>query len=318
MYNVFIDGQAGTTGLQIADRLKSRGDINLVVIPHEQRKHADAKAKILNEVDLVILCLPDAAAHESVSMIRNEQVRVLDASTAHRTHEKWIYGLPELVPEQRDKVGTASRVANPGCYPTGFLLGMVPLIRAGIVPEDYPVVIDAVSGYSGGGRQMIEKYEAHQADHPDALWTYRKYGLQMAHKHIPEMRHYSGLKQDPVFVPAVAHFKQGMLVSIPLTARLLKTGTTAAHIHDCLARYYDNEGFVDICPLNDLDHLEEGFLSPLRCNDTNRVDIMVFGNDEQILVISRLDNLGKGASGAAIQNTNLMLGEKEDKGLVIR
>ncbi len=317
MYNIFIDGSVGTTGLRIADRLGKRKDITLVNIPYEQRKDERIKAQILNEVDLVILCLPDAAARESVSLIENDRVRVLDASTAHRTDSQWAYGLPELSPEQREKIKTASRVSNPGCYPTGFLLGVVPLLRAGILPADYPISIDAVSGYSGGGRQLIEKYEAREAEaaHPDALWTCRKYSLQLAHKHVPEMKHYSGLTYNPIFVPSVAHFEQGMLVSVPLATRLLENGTNAEQVHACLAETYANEKFVEVFELNDYDHLEDGFLSPLSCNNTNRVDIMIFGNKDQVLVTARLDNLGKGASGAAIQNLNLMLGEDEDKGL---
>jgi len=315
--SVFIDGQAGTTGLQIAEQLQQRQDIELVVIPHEQRKDMSVKERILNEVDLVILCLPDTAARESAAMIRNEQVRVLDASTAHRTNPEWVYGLPELSPGQRENIAAAARVANPGCYPTGFLLGIVPLIRAGIVPEDYPVFIDAVSGYSGGGRQLIEKYEARRQIKAGLVWTYRKYGLQLAHKHIPEMRHYSGLQQDPMFVPAVADFYKGMLVSIPLSARLLKPGTTPVHIQDCLERAYQSETFVTVCPLNDFGQLDDGFLSPLLCNDTNRIDIMLFAKNDQMMIVSRLDNLGKGASGAAIQNMNLMLGVSEDAGLIV-
>ncbi|NQU62778.1 MAG: N-acetyl-gamma-glutamyl-phosphate reductase [SAR324 cluster bacterium] len=315
MHNVFIDGQVGTTGLRIADRLGHRNDIVLVDIPYEQRKDEKIKTQILNEVDLVILCLPDKAARESVAMIRNDRVRILDASTAHRVDSSWVYGLPELAREQRAKIISASRVSNPGCYPTGFLLGIVPLLRAGIVPADYPIAIDAVSGYSGGGRQLIEKYEKQKAEHPDALWSCRKYSLQLAHKHIPEMKHYAGLLYDPIFIPSVAHFEQGMLVSIPLTTRLLKKGTTAAHLQACLMERYATEKFVEVFELNDFEQLEGGFLSPLLCNDTNRVDIMLFGNSEQVLIAVRLDNLGKGASGAAIQNLNLMLGENEDKGL---
>ena len=315
MYNIFIDGSVGTTGLRIADRLESRNDIALVDIPYEQRKNEKIKAQILNEMDLVILCLPDVAARESVSLIQNDRVRVLDASTAHRTDSQWVYGLPELNPQQREEIKTASRVSNPGCYPTGFLLGIVPLLRMGILPADYPISIDAVSGYSGGGRQLIEKYEARQAAHPEALWTCRKYSLQLAHKHVPEMRHYSGLTYDPVFVPSVAHFEQGMLVSVPLVTRLLKKGSTAETVHACLAETYTDQQFVKVFDLNDYGHLEDGFLSPLSCNGTNRVDLMIFGNKDQVLVTARLDNLGKGASGAAIQNLNLMLGEDEDKGL---
>jgi len=315
VFNVFIDGRAGTTGLQIADRLKTREDITLVEIPHDKRKDPKIKAQILNEVDLAILCLPDAASRESVSMISSDRVRVLDASTAHRTQEGWVYGLPELAPAQREKIRMSSRVSNPGCYPTGFLLGIVPLLKAGIVAADYPVCIDAVSGYSGGGRQMIEKYQARQAEHPDSPWSYRKYSLQLKHKHIPEMKRYSGLNHDPIFIPAVGHFEQGMLVSIPLVTRLLKKGTTAVHIHESLAEYYKKEAFINVSEPNDIDQLEDGFLSPLLCNETNRVDIMVFGNDDQAVVISRLDNLGKGAAGAAIQNLNLMLGVEEHTGL---
>lgn len=317
MHTVFIDGQAGTTGLQIADQLNNRADIKLVTIPYEHRKDAAVKKQILNDVDLVILCLPDIAAKESVAMIYNDRVRVLDASTAHRTHPDWTYGLPELFPDQREKIKSAARVANPGCYPTGFLLGILPLITAGIVPTDYPVFVDAVSGYSGGGRQLIEKYEAHRAENTPTPWTYRKYGLQLTHKHIPEMRHYSGLTLDPLFVPAVADFYKGMLVSVPLSTRLLKPGTSPQTIHDCLDRYYDGEKYIRVFPANDFDQLDTGFLSPLLCNDTNRLDILLFANSEQTMLISRLDNLGKGASGAAIQNMNLMLGVEEGAGLTI-
>jgi len=317
MYNIFIDGRVGTTGLRIADRLRDRTDISLVDIPYEQRKNESVKAQILNEADLVILCLPDTAARESVSLIKNDRVRVLDASTAHRIDNQWTYGLPELNPEQRDKIKAASRISNPGCYATGFLLGVVPLLRAGILPADYPLSIDAVSGYSGGGRQLIEKYEARKAEHPDALWIHRKYSLQLVHKHVPEMKYYAGLTHDPIFMPAVAHFEQGMLVTIPLVTRLLKKGGSVEHIHACLADNYANEKFVKVFELNDFDHLDDGFLSPLACNETNRVDIMIYGNKDQVLVTTRLDNLGKGASGAAIQNLNLMLGEDEDKGLTL-
>lgn len=315
MHHVFIDGQAGTTGLQIAERLERRGDLRLVEISHEDRKNAARKREIMNEVDLVILCLPDGAARESVQMIHGDQVRVLDASTAHRTRTDWVYGLPELNPGRRESICSATQVANPGCYPTGFLLGIVPLVQSGIVPETYPVFVDAVSGYSGGGRQLIETYEAHREKNSGDPWTYRKYGLQLSHKHIPEMRYYSGLSHDPMFVPAVADFRQGMLVSVPLTLRLLKSGTSAAAIQECLAGYYDGETFVRVYPLNDMAELDNGFLSPLACNETNRVDIMVFANDTQALIVSRLDNLGKGAAGAAVQNLNLMLGETEQTGL---
>ncbi|MCP4752050.1 MAG: N-acetyl-gamma-glutamyl-phosphate reductase [Proteobacteria bacterium] len=315
VHTIFIDGQVGTTGLQIADRLKKRGDIALLEIPQERRKNRATKKEYLNSADLVVLCLPDAAARESVEMIENDRVKVLDASTAHRTDPNWAYGLPELSSEQRGKIRSASRVSNPGCYPTGFLVGIAPLVRSGIVPPDFPVTINAVSGYSGGGRQMIEAYQNREKSHPDQLWTYRPYGFQLAHKHVPEMHKYSGLIEPPLFVPSVAHFQQGMMVSIPLVGRLLKKGWSSEEVHAVLNESYQGEEFVNLHPLNDFDNLQDGFLSALECNETNRIDLLVFGNRNQILIAARLDNLGKGASGAAVQNMNIMLGEKENKGI---
>ncbi|MBU3914836.1 N-acetyl-gamma-glutamyl-phosphate reductase, partial [bacterium] len=266
MYNVFIDGQVGTTGLKIVDRLKDRQDVSLMEIPYDKRKDLEEKKKYLNSADLVILCLPDKAAKESVAMISNKKVKVLDASTAHRVDPEWTYGLPELSKDQREKIQTAKFVSVPGCYPTGFILETAPLIKSGIIPTDCPVTVNAVSGYSGGGRQMIEKYQEKEKEFPgQELWSYRPYGMQLAHKHVPEMKLYSGLRHEPLFIPAVGHFHQGMLVSVPLFASLLRKGTTAKNVHEVLSLYYEMEPFINVHPLNDMDRLRDGFLSPLEC-----------------------------------------------------
>ncbi len=314
-HKIFIDGQVGTTGLQIVERLNSRSDISLMEIPHEHRKEYKIKKDFLNSADMVVLCLPDEAAKDSVGMVDDDRVKILDASTAHRTNDDWTYGLPELEPKQREKIRSAKRVSIPGCYPSGFLIGIAPLVRSGILAPDYPVTVNAVSGYSGGGRQLIEKYKNQEKKPLEQLWSYRPYGLNLAHKHVPEMWKYSGLQHAPLFVPAVGHFERGMLVSIPLLTRLLKKNVVVENIHSQLSEYYADECFVNVCPLNDLDSLNNGFLSPIDCNGTNRIDLMVFGSQTQILVVARLDNLGKGASGAAVQNLNIMLGEEETKGV---
>jgi len=314
--SIFIDGQVGTTGLQIYDRLKNRDDLSLLVIPEEDRKNKKIKHQFLNSADLVILCLPDEASKESVSLIENKAVKVIDASTAFRIDPDWTYGLPELDENQRNKICLARFVTNPGCYATGFILSIAPLIRSGIVPREYPVTIQAVSGYSGGGRQLIERYENRKKDFPDQLWMHRPYGFQLNHKHLPEMQKYAGLAHPPHFAPAVAHFEKGMLVTVPLHVHLLNKGTTSEQIHEALSKAYENEPFIQVFPLNDFDSLDKGFLSPLECNGTNRLDLFVFGHEGQIQITSRLDNLGKGASGAAVQNLNIMLGIAENKGLV--
>ncbi|MCP4295306.1 MAG: N-acetyl-gamma-glutamyl-phosphate reductase [Proteobacteria bacterium] len=313
MKQVFIDGQVGTTGLQIFDRLKSRDDIELVTIPDVDRKDVSAKKNVLNEVDLVILCLPDSAAIESVSLIENPQVKILDASTAHRIEKGWVYGLPELNPGQREEIRNSKKVANPGCYPTGFLLGIKPLQMAGLISDDYPLAVHAVSGYSGGGRQLIEKYQ--QAGKSDGSWSFRPYSLMNLHKHVPEMKQYSGLSRSPIFAPAVADVEQGMLVTIPLNPELLMKEVDADKVHGILSDYYRNETFVRVQKANDADLLESGFINMTACNNTNFVDLFVFGQEGQLFVIARLDNLGKGASGAAVQNLNIMIGAPENSGL---
>ena len=313
MKTVFIDGQEGTTGLEILDRLQPRNEIRLIEIPKDRRKDPQAKAACLNAADLVILCLPDQAARESVGLIRNPATKVIDASTAHRTSEGWVYGLPELNPHQRDRIRLSNRVSVPGCYPTGFILSVRPLVDAGILPPDYPVTVHAVSGFSGGGKKLIETYQNQKVDGASAL-AYRPYALGLSHKHVPEMQKMTGLQHAPIFAPSVGNFLKGMLVSVPLFSRLLNKRVVAAEVRDTLADFYADEPFVQVMPWESASHLENGFLSPMACNGTNSVELFVFGHDLQILLVARLDNLGKGASGAAVQNMNLMLDLPEGEG----
>lgn len=315
MNTVFIDGQVGTTGLMILDRLKARDDIALLQIPKDKRKDIKTKEKYLNEADLVILCLPDDAAVESVGLIRNPATKVIDASTAHRTRDGWVYGLPELSPVQREQISASKRVSNPGCYPTGFILALYPLIAGGIVPLDYPVTIHAVSGYSGGGNKLIDAYESCNIAEPESM-VYRPYALNLKQKHVPEMQKWTGLSHPPLFSPAVGNFYKGMLVSTPLLSRYLNQKLSLKGIHEILDRYYESEPFVQVMPFDNAPHLINGFLSATACNDTDCVELFVFGNDAQIMITARLDNLGKGSSGAAVQNLNIMLGLDEAIGLL--
>ena len=314
MKTVFIDGQEGTTGLQILDRLKDRDDLELIEIPHDKRKDVEAKTTFFNEADLVILCLPDQAARESVSLISDPATKVIDASTAHRTSEGWTYGLAELNDTQRHAISTSRRVSNAGCYATGFILAANPLVVRGVLPLDYPITVNAVSGYSGGGKELIQAYEDTDASEDESL-SHRPYALGLQHKHVPEMQRWTGLHQPPLFTPSVGSFYKGMLVSIPLVTRLLRKKLSAGDMRDLLADYYETEPFVQVMPFENDDHLDNGFLSPTACNGTNRIDIFAFGHDQQILLVARLDNLGKGASGAAVQNMNIMLDLEESSGL---
>jgi N-acetyl-gamma-glutamyl-phosphate reductase len=313
---VFIDGQAGTTGLEIAARLRSRCDIELLEIGDAERKDPRARKTCLNDAAVVVLCLPDDAAREAVALLDNPATKVLDASTAHRVAAGWVYGLPELDAKQRAAIRAAQRVSNPGCYPTGFLLAVRPLIDAGILDPARPLTVHAVSGYSGGGRTMIEAYQRAEVNGVAGVQPTRTYGLTLSHKHVPEMQHYSGTITRPLFTPSVGHYYKGMLVHVPLPNAWLERGASAANVHQALEARYADEPCVDVLPLGAVNALEDGYLSPTAANDTNRVDLMVFGNATQTLLVARLDNLGKGASGAAVQNLNLMLGIDELQGLV--
>ncbi|WP_017326925.1 N-acetyl-gamma-glutamyl-phosphate reductase [Synechococcus sp. PCC 7336] len=310
---VFIDGEAGTTGLQIRDRLSTRTDLELVSIDPGQRKDSQTRSQLLNAVDVAILCLPDDAAREAVSWINNPAVKILDASTAHRTAPDWVYGFPELEPGRRDRIAAARRVSNPGCYPTGFLACIRPLVSAGLIPKHYPVTVNAVSGYSGGGRKLIDSYRAARNERAEG-YPYGIYGVDLGHKHVSEMQLYAGLEHPPLFIPSVSNVEQGMLVQIPLPLWTLEYPPSGAELQAALADYYRDEPFVEVAPLGDVEALREGkFLDIDAVNGTNCVQVFVFASDErgEALLVARLDNLGKGASGAAVQNLNLMLGLPE-------
>lgn len=311
---IFIDGQEGTTGLQIQDRLRGHRDIELIEIAPEARKDLEAKRALLRRAEVAILCLPDAAAEETARLVGPE-TRLLDASTAHRVHPDWTYGMPELSPELRGQLRNAARVANPGCWPTGFLLLVRPLVDAGLLPRDYPVTCHGQSGYSGGGKKLIAAYQEHPrvGDSPD--WAARPYGFGLAHKHLPEMQRYAGLSHKPIFSPSVGDYYQGMLVQVPLHTRALAKPYSAEQVRELLAERYKGEAFVRVPPLNEQAVLENGYLNATALNGTNLIELFVYGNREQLLLTARLDNLGKGASGAAVQNLNLMLGLPETTGL---
>jgi N-acetyl-gamma-glutamyl-phosphate reductase len=310
MNRIFIDGQAGTTGLQIHERLSVRTDIALIEIDPAERKNPDAKQSIIDQADIVVLCLPDDAARETVRKTKNTHTRFIDASTAHRVNPDWTYGMPELMPDQREAIASARLVSNPGCYPTGFLAAVKPLISASVLARDALISISAISGYSGGGRQLIEKYESAGAN-----WPARPYGMPLRHKHVPEMKQYAGLSTSPLFMPSVGHFYQGMLVSVPIHRDQLVNTNSIENVHQLISEHYATEPCINVMPLNDDVELQDGFLDPQAANDTNRVDVFVYGHNDQIILVARLDNLGKGAAGAAVQNLNLMLQVTELEGL---
>lgn len=306
-YKVFVDGQVGTTGLKIYEDLSKRSDIEVLQIDSDRRKDSEERSKLLNEADIVFLCLPDAAARESASLVTNPHTRIIDTSTAFRTDDHWVYGLPEIH-NQRDRIRSASRVSVPGCHATGLILTLRPLIDAGIVQRDYPIACHSVTGYSGAGKSGIEEYENSSLAASKQLNVPRHYSLQRNHKHIPEMQLLTGLAYEPSFTPIKASFKQGIAISVPLFSRLLPKKSSARDVHDALSAYYESELFVRVMPFDSQAYLDEGHFLITACNNTNRVDLFVFGHDDKINIMARYDNLGKGASGAAIQNLNLMLG----------
>lgn len=313
-YKVFIDGRHGTTGLKIDERLALRSDVEVLTIPEDKRKDPAVKAEFINAADVVFLCLPDAASRESVALLApgNARTRFLDASTAHRTNPDWVYGLPELH-GQRERIRSSQRIAVPGCHATGFILSIAPLVAAGLVPADYPLSCTSLTGYSGGGKEMIADYETPESL-PQNMLSPRIYALGLAHKHLPEMQALTGIAHAPLFSPVVGPFAQGMLVSVPLLPRLLN-GLAPEAVHVALSDYYANEACVKVMPLGGGDAPEAGFLPATPCNDTNRAELFVFGHAGQILLVARFDNLGKGASGAAIQCMNIALGCDELTGL---
>ena len=312
-FKVFIDGKAGTTGLKIYERLGKRDDIEILLIDEDKRKDSAERAKLINSSDITFLCLPDAAAKEAVSLCTNPDVRIIDASTAHRTNPDWDYGFPELSEQHRENIRNSKRVAVPGCYASGFISLCYPLVKAGVLPQDYPVTCHAVSGYSGGGKKMIAAIESE--DKTEEMCSPRQYALGQTHKHLPEMQAVCGLKYPPMFNPIVDDYFAGMVVTLPLVSRCLTNKYSPADIHEIMSAHYAGQHFVKVMELGGKETLADGFLPANTLAGTNNMQIFVCGNNEQILLCSRLDNLGKGASGAAVQCMNIMLGLDEATGL---
>lgn len=310
---VFIDGKEGTTGIQIFERLPKRDDIEILLIDEEKRKDLNERKKLINASDITFLCLPDAASVEAVSLVENPNTRIIDASTAHRTNPAWDYGFPELSPEHRENIAKSKRVANPGCYATGFISLVYPLVRAGVLPEDYPLTAHAVSGYSGGGKKMIAAIESENKTFE--MNSPRQYALTQCHKHLPEMQSVCGLKYKPMFNPIVDDYYSGMVVSVPIVARALEKKYSLKDIHEIMSAHYEGQNFVKVMELGGGEAVADGFLAANTLTGTNDLQIFVCGNDEHILLASRLDNLGKGASGAAVQSMNIMMGIDERTGL---
>ncbi len=312
---VFVDGSEGTTGLQIHERLAERADVTLLTIDPGRRKDPAARAELLNEADVAFLCLPDDAARESAALVQNDRTVVIDASTAHRVDPAWAYGLPELGPDYRERVQTSDRIANVGCHAAAFVLAMRPLVRRGLVPADFPLSAFSLTGYSGGGKKMIAAYEGDGAR--SALRSPRPYALGLTHKHLPEMRVHGGLSQSPLFTPVVSNFYQGLAVTVPLPLAQLPGRPSLTALHAALAEAYAGAQFIRVLALGDEANLDEGAFDIQACNGTNRADVLVSGHAGQAVVIVRLDNLGKGASGSAVQCMNLRMGCDEGAGLKV-
>ncbi|MBU1363359.1 MAG: N-acetyl-gamma-glutamyl-phosphate reductase [Gammaproteobacteria bacterium] len=310
-YKVFVDGQEGTTGLQINEYLAKRSDVALLRIDADKRKDLAERKRLINESDVTFLCLPDEAAKESVTLVDNPNTCVIDASTAHRVNPDWTFGLPELAPEQRAKIRASKRIANPGCHASAFILALRPLVAAGLLPAATQVAANSITGYSGGGKSMIAQYQS-----PQRIDAPRPYGLTLAHKHLPEMQAYTGLTVAPIFQPIVGPFYKGLAVTAFIHPQQFTRAATPADVQKIIADYYAGEPFIRVLPVDLEATTEGGFYNVEANNDTNRVDIAVFGNAERMLIVARLDNLGKGASGAAVQAMNVHLGVEERLGLV--
>lgn len=310
-YKVFVDGQEGTTGLQINEYLGKRADIELLRIASDKRKDLAERKRLINEAEVCFLCLPDAAALESVALVDNAKTCVIDASTAHRVNPAWTFGLPELAKEQRDRIRASKRIANPGCHATAFILALKPLVAGGLLPAATQIAANSITGYSGGGKSMIAHYES-----PARIEAPRPYALGLAHKHLPEMAAYTGLTAAPIFQPIVGPFYKGLAVTVFLHPQQFTRKATLTDVQRILADHYAGEQFIRVAPVDLEANTDGGFFNVEASNDSNRVDLFVFGNDERMLLVARLDNLGKGASGAAVQAMNVHLGVEESLGLV--
>lgn len=310
MINAFIDGKDGTTGLQIYDRLGRRPDVNIITLPEEKRKDISARKEAINGADVVFLCLPDAAAKEAAALAENEKVKIIDASTAHRTDPDWAYGFPELSKEAREKIASSKRIANPGCYASGFISLVYPLVTGKIVPNDYPFVCHAVSGYSGAGKKGIAQYE--DKNRSSEFDSPRLYALTLGHKHLPEMVKVCSLTRKPIFNPYVCNYYAGMTVNVPVFCDMLIKKYTVSDMKKHLADFYGGSNFISVISADETD----GYIAANNLVGTNKMQIIVGGNEEQILLSSRFDNLGKGASGAAVQNMNIAFGLDETAYLV--
>ncbi|MBM6551363.1 N-acetyl-gamma-glutamyl-phosphate reductase [Marinomonas ostreistagni] len=306
MKKVFIDGETGTTGLQVRERLVNHPEIEVISIDPEKKRDVEEKRRLMKEADVTVLCLPDDAAKDTVALAQEEGCRVLDASSVHRVAEGWVYGMAELDQSQRQQIQQAQFVSNPGCYPTGIILLLKPLVEQGLLAADGHYTVNAISGYTGGGKQLIERYES-----DETAPTYATYGLNFKHKHLPEIQKWSQLTHTPIFIPSVGDFAQGMLISIPLT---LTNGMTGEALHQVLTSTYAAESFVTVHPFNEVKDSHAPFLTPHGLENTNQVELAVFASEDgqSVVLSAKLDNLGKGASGAAVQNLNLMLGCQED------
>lgn len=311
---VFIDGSVGTTGLRIYERFQNRDDIELLTISEELRKNINERKKLINASDVTFLCLPDAAAREAVSLVENDHVKIIDSSTAHRTEEGWSYGFPELSKTHRENIQKGKRIAVPGCHATGFISLVYPMIHSGILAKDYPISSFSITGYSGGGKKMIEEYEA---ENRDVLYDApREYALSQQHKHLKEMQKITGLSREPLFSPIVADYYSGMVVSVPLYTEFMQKKMTPEQLRDFFAEYYEGEKFIHVKAFGQ-ESETKGLLSGNACSGWDGLSIFITGNEERIVLSSQFDNLGKGASGAAIQCMNIMLGKEENTGLVL-